>query len=116
MMSSIGVLVTPLTNWIVPAPPAARATPASPSRCPTARKPTLVRRSRCGANTAARGRNMTSRKARSFSSMVALEPLPASNIWNTPFGRRRAASSRASSTDSIFAAALTSTRLMLVLS
>jgi hypothetical protein len=40
MISSIGVLVTPLTNCIVPAAPAARATPASPSRWPTFRKPT----------------------------------------------------------------------------
>jgi hypothetical protein len=31
MISSIGVFVTPLTNWIVPAAPAARPTPASPS-------------------------------------------------------------------------------------
>jgi hypothetical protein len=30
--------------------------------------------------TAARGRNITSRKACSFSSIVAFEPLPASNI------------------------------------
>jgi hypothetical protein len=31
MISSIGVFVTPLTNWMVPAAPEARATPTSPS-------------------------------------------------------------------------------------